>query len=493
MGTYVQKLNGNYIAAYEVVPNSPLAQQLATIGAGAFQVADPVDPSGDPPDYTPDVLNPSPKIIYLTKDPNSSAFDPYYEWIYVTETGQVSADWKCIGETSIDLSGYKVVQEPVSDPSPVQDVSGLTFISSLSQNAQGVISLIKGTVQDASTSQKGVVQLQGTIGANETSDTTAATPKAVRDAINDLDVTAVTVGASKTLASISETDGKISATAVDIQISESQVTDLTTDLASKADKSTTVTNVAYDTTNKKITKTINGTTTDVVTLSQLESDLDLSGKEDVSNKVSSWSSTTTDDHYPSEKLVKTALDGKQESLSFDGTYNASTNKAATVSSITDRIDALDATVASTGGTNVALSVTEADGIITAVAVTTDNTENKNNKVTAFQSTPDNTHYPSEKLVKDSLDGKADKVASATSGNFAGLDSTGNLTDSGYSASSFATAAQGTLASTAVQSVKVYNDSTELNNSGNVVIPKADDGTASNPGKYGVVQIECINI
>ena len=31
-------------------------------------------------------------------------------------------------------------------------------------------------------------------------------------------------------------------------------------------------------------------------------------------------------------------------------------------------------------------------------------EDKNNKVTSWQSTPDNTHYPSEKLVKDSIDG-----------------------------------------------------------------------------------------
>jgi hypothetical protein len=221
--------------------------------------------------------------------------------------------------------------------------------------------------------------------------------------------------------------------------------------------------------------------------------MDLSAKEDKSNKVSTWSSTPTNEHYPSEKLVKDALDGKQENLVFDGTYDSSTNKAATVSSITTRIDALDATVASTGGTNVALSVTETDGIITAVTVTSDNTENSGNKVSAFQTTPDNTHYPSEKLVKDSLDGKSDKVSNATNGHFAGLDANGNLTDSGKSAADFATAAQGTLASTAVQSVKVYNDTTELNNSGNVVIPKALEGTASKPGKYGVVLIECIDI
>lgn len=39
---------------------------------------------------------------------------------------------------------------------------------------------------------------------------------------------------------------------------------------------------------------------------------DISGKEDKSNKVTAWSSTTTDTHYPSEKLVKDALDGKAE-------------------------------------------------------------------------------------------------------------------------------------------------------------------------------------
>ena len=53
-----------------------------------------------------------------------------------------------------------------------------------------------------------------------------------------------------------------------------------------------------------------------------------------------------------------------------------------------------------------------------------------------------------------ISGKADKVASATNGNFAGLDSNGNLTDSGSKASDFATAAQGGKADTAIQSVKV---------------------------------------
>ena len=53
-----------------------------------------------------------------------------------------------------------------------------------------------------------------------------------------------------------------------------------------------------------------------------------------------------------------------------------------------------------------------------------------------------------------ITGKADKVSGATNGNFAGLDSNGNLTDSGSKAADFATAAQGGKADTAIQSVKV---------------------------------------
>lgn len=45
-----------------------------------------------------------------------------------------------------------------------------------------------------------------------------------------------------------------------------------------------------------------------------------------------------------------------------------------------------------------------------------------NKVTSFQATPDNTHYPSEKLVKDSLDAKQDTMTKASSSDIdAGTD------------------------------------------------------------------------
>ena len=57
--------------------------------------------------------------------------------------------------------------------------------------------------------------------------------------------------------------------------------------------------------------------------------------------------------------------------------------------------------------------------------------------------------------------KADKVQGAVSGNFAGLDQNGNLTDSGSDASDFATAAQGVLASTAYQKPSTGIPKTDL--------------------------------
>ena len=194
----------------------------------------------------PDVQNPSTKIIYLTKDSGSTATDPYTEWIYSNNT------WEVIGETSMDLSGYKTKQSVVSDPTA--SGTSLTFISNITQNENGVISPSKKTIQDGTTSQKGVVQLENSI---STSTTKAATPNSVKSAY---------------------------------------------DLANSAIPSSSI--------------------------------------------VTNWSSTTSDSKVPSEKLVKSSLDGKQDTLSFDGTYSSS-NKVATVSTVTNAIGSL-ATVASTG-------------------------------------------------------------------------------------------------------------------------------------------------
>lgn len=161
-------------------------------------------------------------------------------------------------------------------------------------------------------------------------------------------------------------------------------------------------------------------------------------------QLSSSTSSTSTSLAATASAVKAAYDlaaGKQDPITFDGTYNASTNKAATVSSVTSRIQALDATVTSTDGTNVQVKVTETDGKITAVNITTDNT--------------------------------ATKVASATAGNFAGLDSNGDLTDSGSKASDFATSAQGSKADSAIQGVKLNGASSALTPDSNKVVTIPD--------------------
>ena len=112
------------------------------------------------------------------------------------------------------------------------------------------------------------------------------------------------------------------------------------DISGKAEKSEmSITDVSSDASKKNI-QLKNDLSQDVVVEHQ-----DISGKEDNSNKVSAWSETTTDEHYPSEKLVKGSLDQK---------------------------------------------------------------EDKSNKVTAWANQPTDTSYPSEKLTKDSLDTKANK-------------------------------------------------------------------------------------
>ena len=57
---------------------------------------------------------------------------------------------------------------------------------------------------------------------------------------------------------------------------------------------------------------------------------DISGKEDKSNKVTAWSSATTDEHYPSEKLVKGALDGKAEKSEIAASVTADSLTVGTI-------------------------------------------------------------------------------------------------------------------------------------------------------------------
>ena len=87
---------------------------------------------------------------------------------------------------------FKTKQTAVSDPTA--SGTGLTFIDSISQDENGEISATKKTVQDGTTSQKGVLQLDNS--HSSTSTTKAATPNSVKEAY-DLANTANTGLANK--------------------------------------------------------------------------------------------------------------------------------------------------------------------------------------------------------------------------------------------------------------------------------------------------------
>ena len=106
----------------------------------------------------------------------------------------------------------------------------------------------------------------------------------------------------------------------------------------------------------------------------------ITGKEDSSNKVNVWSSIPNDSRYPSEKLVKDSLDGKANASSIPTSTSQLTNDSGFLTQHQD----------------------------------ISGKEDKTNKVVSWSPTTKDTNYPSEKLVKSSLDLKADASSIPTS-------------------------------------------------------------------------------
>ena len=259
---------------------------------------------------------------------------------------------------------YKIKQTAVSDPT----ASGttITAIDTISQNANGEITPTKKTIRSASTSQTGVVQLAGSIGATVASENNkAASEKAVRDAINALDSNATSNDGTNVQVKVTETDGKISAV-----------------------------NITTDNTENK------------------------------NNKVTSWSSTTTDTHYPSEKLVKDTLDANGKGVAYVTTSNTISEVLAAVSAgkLVVYRDPTDGDLPiivhnSTGGEYAIFGSIVGNtayykqlGETGWLATSTYTLQVTADKVTSWSSTTTDSHYPSEKLVKTSLDAKLNSSA-----------------------------------------------------------------------------------
>ena len=164
-------------------------------------------------------------------------------------------------------------------------------------------------------------------------------------------------------------------------------------LNDKADKSTTYTKTEINTKLANIPLTLSyenselyevfndGRTQTVVTAAELKTDMSL---DNVTNdrQIKGLASGTTEDH-----ILVFGTDG----------YTVKDSGKIVTTSVAGTASALDSKLPTELAVRTAL----------------DFKEDTANRVSAFQATPDNTHYPTEKLVKDSLDLKATLAANNT--------------------------------------------------------------------------------
>ena len=199
--------------------------------------------------------------------------------------------------------------------------------------------------------------------------TSDAVYTAISNAINTLDVPAsgtgaiTGFGAGKTLASLTETDGIVDATFQDIDIVRSQVSDLFgvgTLLTSSNNLNSLSDGVYYYTGTSVPTNTPAGARSTLIQFSNTDASYSTQivvpyAKTSmvfyVRRKSDDWGDWRTFecmanyDSTPTSGSVKavqsggiyTALSNKQDTITFDGTYDSSTNPVATVSSILSRV------------------------------------------------------------------------------------------------------------------------------------------------------------
>ena len=192
-----------------------------------------------------DKNDPSPMVRGAT---NSSNTSDWGEWKYIlTEANYTNytADINGADQTSSvsiyapTAGGTADTQALVGDgttkaPKWVNISPGISITAGDASNAPKINVTVLGrsgtaqAITKASTSVYGVTKLSSTSSSSEQS--LAATPKLVYDSIAALDVSNITgFGAGKTLATLTETNGKISATFQSIAIAPSQITSTTND------------------------------------------------------------------------------------------------------------------------------------------------------------------------------------------------------------------------------------------------------------------------
>lgn len=386
--------------------------------------------------------------IYLTRKykelPPGMQFSRIYQengrlHILVEPFGGSTEDCKAASRANLDVyskseidANYKTKQDRVSE----QFTEYQTLLD-ISQDANGEISMRKQVIPTATVGTLGLTTLKGVVSVGEDDNSTAATPKAVADAIAatiaGLDVSEVSIGKAKTVGTISEVDGKIVVTAVDILVDNANIADRSVTGNKIAEDSIgnghiaadavhevqildgSVTNSKIDdgaVTYDKVTNTeghpfpidISGnaaTATTVQEGGELDQRIDAieNGKADKVNGATVGNLATLDSngniadsgtHVTStyRDTTQTEEHQKDEYLSNPVTGTA-VDLAITESASADRqyidgkIDALDAKVTSDDGINVQVKVTEVDGVVTGVNIATDNTINSTDLANAI--------------------------------------------------------------------------------------------------------------
>ena len=258
-------------------------------------------------------------------------------------------------------------------------------------------------LQDALDSKQANLTFEGTYNASTNK---VATQSTVTDAINKLDAAGETAGTGEVISAVSQADGVITVakktlTADDIPtLTTEKLSDFATKHAEKQDVlgfagqyNKTSNPVATKGYVDEMVADLNGAMhfEGVVTGDTFEAAIAASGKTFVAGDVvlwgvneyvydgSEWHVLGNESIYAlkddvskefenvrkeHDDDIKDLQDNKQDNLTFDGTYNADSNKVATVSTVTNAINKLDAAEVKAGAGEIIDSVAETDGVVT---------------------------------------------------------------------------------------------------------------------------------
>jgi len=532
--------------AVNPVTASAVTSAIAGLDATVNSVGDTSGATPVVPNFGLQVVETDGKITALTVTSDNTATkaqgdlaDNAIQKVKVTDAGgttTLAKDTSDGNAVTLDLTGYKPIQTPVTTAT-ADTGSTLTFISSVTQDNKGVIAPKTKTVKVASTYDAvGTDPVNGAAIANafETLDAvvnstaeSGVTPHVgIRVTEEDGKVTEVAITSDTTASSVQGAKADTAVQAIVLNgatVAKSEVSGVqTVDLGNLKTKQTAVTDADATTGSTPtltfvdmVTQSDNGVIsvhkesvtvdtayshlgTNPVSGQAVAAALDdltagLSATESYSGVNVSVSVTQTDGLITSVSVTdnSAAADHDHGNIDTDGKIG-NTSGLAVVTSTGGAVDVKDMTYAGPSSietdttTEFIDSVTQGtDGQVSATkrAITPASTSAAG-IVQLQDSLADGVtdKSPTVNAVYDAVTPKADKAVPSSAGNIATLSATGNLVDSGKSLSDLATAAQGTLAESAVQDVKI-GDTSMVDSSTHVATIRAATTSVS-----GVVQL-----